>query len=51
MLYDFEKQWLNSTFTWKAMVVRPVQQKFICLVEDRPGTFYNEKKYNKKDLI
>ena len=50
ILYDFEKQWL-STFAWKAIAVRPVQQNFICLVEDRHETFYNEKKCNDKDLI
>ena len=32
-------------------LVRPVQQYFICLVEDRHETFYNEKKCNDKDLI
>ena len=37
-MYDFEKQWL-SCFAWKAIVVGPVQQKFICLVKDRNGTF------------
>ena len=45
-----EKQWL-STFAWKAIVVRPVQQNFICLVEDRHRNFYNEKKCNDKDSI
>ena len=45
ILYDFEKQWL-STFAWKAILVRPVQQNFICLVEDRFEIFYNEKKCN-----
>ena len=50
ILYEFEKQWLNS-FAWKAIVVRPVQQNFICLVEDRHETFHNEAKCNDKDLI
>ena len=50
ILYDFEKQWL-STFAWKAIVVRPVQQNFICLVKDRHETFFNVKKCNDKDLI
>ena len=50
ILYDFEKQWL-TTFACKAIVVRTVQQNFICLVEDRHGTFNNEKKFNDKDLI
>ena len=50
ILYDFEKQWL-SAFAWKAIGVRSAQQRFICLVEDRRGTFCNEKKCNDKDLI
>ena len=50
ILYDFEKQWLSS-FSWKAIVVRFAQQKFICLVKDGHGTFYNEKKCKDKDLI
>ena len=33
------------------IVARPVQQNFICLVEDRHLTFYSEKKCNYKDLI
>ena len=40
-----------NTFAWKAIVTRPVKQNFICLVEDRHETFYNEKKCNDKDLI
>ena len=50
MLYDFEKQWL-SRFAWKAIVVRPVQQKFICLVKYSNGTFLNEKKCKNEGLI
>ena len=50
ILYNFEKQWLSS-FSWKAIVVRPAQQKFICLVKDGHGTFYNEKICKDKDLI
>ena len=50
ILHDFEKQWL-STFAGNVIFVRPVQQKFICLVDDRHATFYNEKKCNEKDLI
>ena len=41
----------SGTFAWKAIVVSPAQQNFICLVEDRHETFYNEKKCNDKDLI
>ena len=48
ILYDFEKQWLSS-FAWKTIVVRPVPQKFISLVKERNGAFWNEKK--DKDLI
>ena len=50
ILYEFEKQWLSS-FAWKAIVVRPVQQKFICLVKDTHGIFCNEKKCKYKDSI
>ena len=51
ILYDFEKQWL-SCFAWKAIVIRSVPQKFICLVKKRNGTFQNEKKkYKAKYLI
>ena len=50
MLYDFEKQWLSS-FAWKAIVVGPAQQKFICLVKDRNETFQNVKKCKDKYLI
>ena len=50
ILYNFEKQWL-STFACKVKFVSPAQQNFICLVEDRHETFYNEKKCNDKDLI
>ena len=50
ILYDFKKQWLNR-FVWKAMVVRPVSQKFICLVKYSNGTFLNEKKCKNKGLI
>ena len=50
ILYDFEKQWLSS-FACKAIVIRPVPQKFICLVKEKNGTFRNEKKCKKKDLI
>ena len=32
ILYDFEKQFLSS-FAWKAIVIRSVPQKFICLVK------------------
>ena len=38
ILYDFEKQYLSS-FACKAIVVRLVQHKFICLVKDGNGTF------------
>ena len=41
----------NSGYKGKATAVRPVQQKFICLVKDRHGIFYNEKKCKDKDLI
>ena len=50
ILYDFEKQWLSS-FAWKAIVVRSVPQKLICLVKERNGTFWNEKKCKDKDLV
>ena len=50
ILYDFEKVWLSS-FAWKAIVARPVKQKFTCLVKDRHRTFYNEKNCKDKDLI
>ena len=35
---DFENQ-LLSRFAWNAIVIRPVPQKFICLVKKRNGTF------------
>ena len=50
ILYDFEKQWLIS-FAWKAIVIRPVPQKFICLVKESNETFWNEKKCKDKNLI
>ena len=42
ILYDFEKEWLSS-FASKAIVIRAVPQKFLCLVKKRNGTFKNEK--------
>ena len=48
-MYDFEKQWL-SCFAWKAIVVGPVQQKFICLVKDRNGNVC-KRKCKEEDLI
>ena len=50
ILYDFEKQWLSS-FAWKTIVIKPVPQKFICLVKERNENFWNEKKCKDKDLI
>ena len=50
ILHDFEKQWLSS-YVYKAIVIRPVPQKFICLVRERNETFWNDKKCKKKDLI
>ena len=47
ILYDFEKQWL-STFAWKAIVVRPAQQKFICLVKIGMELFTMRKNVMKK---
>ena len=44
------KNWLSS-FAWKAIVIRPAPQKFICLVKQKNGTFENEKKIYDKDLV
>ena len=49
ILYDAEKQWLSS-FACKTILIRPVPQKFICLVKKRNGTFFLEK-FKGKDLI
>ena len=51
-MYGVEKHWhLLSSFTCKAIVIRLVPQKFICLVKERNGTFWNGKKCKEKDLI
>ena len=42
-MYAFEKRWLSS-FAWKAIVIRPVPQRFICVVKKRNETFKDEKK-------
>ena len=49
-LHDFEKQGISS-FTWNAVVIRPVPQDFIRLVKERNGTFWNEKECKNKYLI
>ena len=50
ILYDFEKQWLSS-FACKAVVIRPVPQKFICLVKERNGMELFEMRKNVRKKV
>ena len=48
-MYDFEKEWLSS-FVCKAIDIRPVPQKFICLVKKRIEPFKMRKKNVRKKI-